>query len=88
MRKVTTASVLGIVGCAALMGIAAELRLLFVAVLLEVGVGAFILFGLTRWDDVRCPHCDAQFFGTGPAIFARRCKGCRTSFGARPFRRR
>jgi hypothetical protein len=82
-RHSATVSVLGILGCAALMYLAADLRSVLAAVLLEVGVGAFIVLGLTRWDDVRCPCCDAPFFGARLAMFARRCTSCRVPMGAR-----
>jgi hypothetical protein len=82
-RNVATASVLGILGCAALMVLAADLRSVLGAVLLEVGVAVFIVLGLAQGYDARCPHCDAQFFGARLALFARRCPSCQTPFGAR-----
>jgi hypothetical protein len=75
------ASVLGIVGCAALMVLAADLRSVLGAVLLEMGVGVFIVLGLTYGYDARCPHCDGQFFGARLAIFTRRCPRCGTLLG-------
>ncbi len=83
-HNVAAASVFGILACGALMGLAAELRSVAAAVLLEVGVGAFIVLGLTNRDDARCPHCDAPFFGARPAVLVRRCPSCRTPMGARP----
>jgi hypothetical protein len=80
-RNAATVSVLGILGCGSLIYLAADLRSVFAAVLLEVGVGAFIVLGLTRWDDARCPRCDAPFFGTRLAMFARRCTSCRIEMG-------
>jgi len=80
-RRMATASVLGILGCAALMVLAADLGSILGAVLLEIGVAAFIVLGLTHAYGARCPHCDAQFFGARVAVFARRCASCRTLIG-------
>jgi hypothetical protein len=67
------------------MVLAADLRSVLAAAVLEVGVGVFIVLGLTHGYDARCPHCDAHFFGARLALFTqpRRCPSCKTPFGAR-----